>query len=94
MTAIEIISVVKAFHEGESIEVKMIGGETWVETPDPAWDFSALEYRVTPKPGKQPRSVWIHVHRDGFIGSAWPSYELCKAGSPKSGEIVKFSEEI
>ena len=94
MSATDIIKVVSAYLNGHTIEAKIIGGKTWIETPSPAWDFSSLEYRIKQSKKNQRRSVWIHIYKDGFIGSAWPSYELCKAGAPKTGTIVKFTEEI
>ncbi len=47
MTPIEMIEVIKAYENGETIEI--YDGRTWIKCNPPLWNFSTFNYRVKQK---------------------------------------------
>ena len=40
----------------------------------------------------QPREVWVRIHSDGYVGTAWSEAEM--KGLPDPESLVKFREVI
>lgn len=80
--------VVKAYAEGEDIQVKSENpGSEWLDIEDPSFD-SSLEYRVKPKT----KCMWYRVYKtpEGFIG-VWVGItrdEVEDVQAPHDGEWV------
>lgn len=54
------IEVMQAYADGKRIEMKFPSGSSWEECDAPAWDWTALDYRIKPKP----RVLWENEYQE------------------------------
>ena len=58
------ISVMKAFDEGKTIEVRGASILTWMKSSDPCWDWRCYEYRVKPDEVQGTKWLWVMTFKD------------------------------
>lgn len=49
MTIIEIIQIIKSYHDGKTIECCLIDDDFWFEKNQSCFDFKNYNYRVKPE---------------------------------------------
>ena len=84
MTDDEMIAVIAAHRDGETLEMKTNEpGSKWVECPCPLWNFCYVDYRVKPK------------QRRGFVAASvvFESREMAEA-CMLSNEILEIVEVV
>ena len=95
----DMLLVLQAFNEGESIECESLtSGITWHKTIDPTWDFARFKYRVKPV---EPRHIYISVcvnpdeieKSSGFIGSAY-TYQETKYNPEPAFQYIELTPEV
>ena len=92
MTNEEMIAVLQAHMDGETIQFGSSEGFTDVLDDTPGWNFSARDYRVKPK---EPRVIYVEEFRTAGLSG---SHKLFKCNAEKgkrdSSKIVKFVEVV
>ena len=66
----EMITVLKAFKEGKTIEFRRmegIGNTKWRETASPIWEWARYEYRVKPEAEYVPYDSVFEVDRSKWV---------------------------
>lgn len=66
----EMITVLKAFKEGKTIEFRRmegIGNTKWEKTNSPIWEWARYEYRVKPEPKYVPYNSVSEVDRSKWV---------------------------
>lgn len=48
----EMIAVIQAHKEGETVEFRQRARSQWLDCREPIWDFSDFDYRIKPTPPK------------------------------------------
>lgn len=86
MTDEEIVIVVQGKIDGETIQYRRNGQETFDYCIDPIWDFHNIEYRIKPKP----REYYVNLNSDGCIGGTYKHLDVAKNMKSK----VSFKETI
>ena len=70
-TTREMIEVMEAFDNGETIECKSTLSTKWLITTIPSWTWGINDYRIKPKP----REIWVNEYPSGY-GSVYKSEEM------------------
>jgi hypothetical protein len=62
-TTAEKIAVMQAFEDGKEIQFRNNSRpDSWIDCPNPAWNWEMTDYRVKP----EPRVIWVNEYSDGL----------------------------